>query len=142
MRFRLIKPNHADFNVHLNTLKPAFEGSPDAKGEFITMSQMIRDRKASFYHAKNCSGGVVRFVGYADDSIYHIYALAGHGLTQIAPSIIQKVKDCRYSGIRFHTYKNGMRRILRRFGFKEVHKEVRTNGTCESVHILTWSLNG
>lgn len=132
---RHIKPTHADINAQLALLKPAFDGSPTPKSEFIDMCDKVKNQNASFYQLSH-SGGSVRFVGLVTDDDYLIYALSGKNLRNVAPEIIERVKQCGYRAIKFHTYKNGMRRILNMFGFCEVERVQHQGGAVETVHAL------
>ncbi|WP_342606958.1 hypothetical protein [Vibrio tritonius] len=133
---RHIKPTHADIDAQLALLKPAFEGSPTPKSEFLDMCDRVKTQNASFYQLSH-SGGSVRFVGLVEGNDYLIYALSGKNLRQAAPAIIERVKQCGYQAIKFHTYKNGMRRILNVFGFHEVERMQCESGAVETVHALT-----
>ncbi len=136
MNFTNLKPLAKDFRVHLNAMKPAFDGSDSPKVEFDLLREWVTGRHASFYlvTAKNVR---LRFVGRVDeDTIYHIVAMTGKGLADAAPSIIERIAACGYREIRYHTYRKGMRRILNRFGFEEVETARSFDGKRESIHRL------
>jgi len=117
MRFQLIRPNRADINAQFALLRPAFDGVHQAKAEFDFCCEAVERKQASLYHLKG-KGVSVRFVGIVtDDNGYLILAMTGRGLVTAAPTIIEAVRSQGYRHIKYHTVRQGMTRILKRFGF-------------------------
>ncbi|OLQ70316.1 hypothetical protein BIT28_16455 [Photobacterium proteolyticum] len=107
----------ADWGYHLNQLKPAFNGSDSARAEFEEMAERLNSGAAALYLVK-AKGVLIRFVGHVTDGVYHINAMTGRGLKHAAPLIIERCQAMGYQAISYHTYRNGMGRILRGFGFE------------------------
>ncbi len=117
MKFTLIRPNRSDIKAQFSLLRPAFNRLKDAKYEYKFCCDAILSKRASFYQLKG-KGVAVRFVGYVtDENEYLILALTGKGLKQAAPVIIDAVRSQGYQCVKYHTVRQGMTRILRRFGF-------------------------
>ncbi|ASA56407.1 hypothetical protein [Vibrio gazogenes] len=117
MKFTLIRPNRADIKAQFSLLRPAFNRLKDAKYEYKFCCDAVLSKRASFYQLKG-KGVAVRFVGYVtDENEYLILALTGKGLKQAAPVIIDAVRSQGYQCVKYHTVRQGMTRILRRFGF-------------------------
>ncbi|RWX54981.1 hypothetical protein [Photobacterium chitinilyticum] len=135
MYFRLVRPTAADFAAHLNLLKPAFVGSDDPKGEFEFVRTLLEEGRGSFYLLAG-KGIKLWFVSRVIDSRYHIIAMTGRGLVQAASHIIERVSQCGYHAISYHTYRKGMRRILSRFGFDQTEQLREFDGKAETVHQL------
>lgn len=135
MYFRIIRPTAADFMANLNLLKPAFTGSDDPKGEFGYVRSLVKDKQASFYLLTG-KGIKLWFVSRVIDGRYHIIAMTGRGLVLAANHIIERVSRCGYQAISYHTYRNGMRRILSRFGFEQTEQIREFDSKAETVHQL------
>ena len=117
MRFQLIRPNRADMKAQYTLLRPAFNQVHEAKFEFDFCCDAVTNKRASMYHLKG-KGVSVRFVGVVtNDNDYLILAMTGKGLVTAAPIIIDTVKSQGYRAIKYHTVRQGMKRILQRFGF-------------------------
>ncbi|KUI99925.1 hypothetical protein [Vibrio sp. MEBiC08052] len=117
MKLTLIRPNRADIKAQLALLRPAFNRVPDAKYEYMFCCDAVTCKRASFYQLKG-KGVAVRFVGYVtEQNEYLILALTGKGLKQAAPVIIDAVRSQGYQCVKYHTVRQGMTRILKRFGF-------------------------
>ncbi|CAM3793713.1 hypothetical protein [Vibrio aquimaris] len=112
-----IGPKRADVRYHLEQLKPAFNGSECAKAEWLEMVERVQTGSAALYQAK-ADDVLLRFVGRVIDGTYHINAMAGHGLRQTAPVIIERCLAMGYTAISYNTYRAGMGRILLGFGFE------------------------
>lgn len=122
MKFTLIKPTRADMKAQFDLIKPAFNGVHCAKAEFDFCRDAVTKKQASFYHLKGV-GVSVRFIGLVtSDNDYLILAMTGKGLLKAAPCIIEAVKSQGYRSIKYHTVRQGMKRILRPFGFVESDK--------------------
>lgn len=135
MYFRLIRPSAPDFLAHLDQIKPAFAGSDTPKAEFDEVKSMVRAKEASFYLLTG-KGIKLWFISRVQDGRYHIIAMTGRGLGEAASHIIDRVAACGYGAITYHTYRKGMRRILDKFGFKQVEQVREFNGTQETIHQL------
>ncbi|MGR5142055.1 hypothetical protein ACQKPX_10300 [Photobacterium sp. DNB23_23_1] len=135
MHFRLIRPSAPDFHAHLEKIKPAFAGSDTPKAEFDDVKSMVCAKEASFYLLTG-KGIKLWFISRIQDNRYHIIAMTGKGLVDAASHIIERVAECGYSAISYHTYRKGMRRILSTFGFKQVEQLREFNDTKETVHQL------
>ncbi len=131
----VLKSERVDIAAQLNLLKPAFDGSDSPKVEFDMVKDGVLDKSASFYLVKG-QDTTLRFLGRVIDGQYHIIAMTGRGLGFAANNIIEQVTSAGYTAITFHTYRKGMRRILRSFGFEQIDC-VREFGTKkETVHRL------
>ncbi|PSW06266.1 hypothetical protein [Photobacterium lipolyticum] len=135
MYFRIVRPEAADFAANLNLLRPAFVGSDNPKVEFNQVQEWIQTNKASFYLLSG-KGVKLWFVSRVIDNRYHIVAMTGRGLVDAANFIIERVTTCGYASITYHTYRQGMRRILSRFGFEQKEKVRDFDGITETVHQL------
>ncbi len=51
-----------------------------------------------------------------------VCCLEGSGIHQVAPLIINIAKNAGFKGIRYHSKRAGMGRILQRYGFEEVER--------------------
>lgn len=112
-----INPNRADLKAHLSALKAAFNGSDEPKAEWQDMVDKVQAGHASLYLIK-AKGVRIRLVGRVIDGVYHIICAEGVGLTHAAPLVIEKCLIMNYPAITYHSYRPGMGRILRRFGFE------------------------
>ncbi|MGF1723626.1 hypothetical protein [Photobacterium nomapromontoriensis] len=135
MRLQLIRPNRPDINAQYRLLRPAFNQVRDAKLEFDFCCDAVAQKQASLYHLKG-KGVSVRFVGIVtSDNDYLILAMTGNGLVAAAPIIIDAVKSQGYRAIKYHTVRQGMKRILQRFGFS-------MTATTEHDTVMTLYLEG
>ncbi|MGF1702523.1 hypothetical protein L4D09_19700 [Photobacterium makurazakiensis] len=135
MHFRLIRPNAPDFHAHLSLIKPAFSGSDMPKAELEEVKTLVCEGQASFYLLTG-KGIKLWFISRVDGDRYHIIAMTGRGLVEAANHIIERVIDCGYQSISYHTYRKGMRRILDQFGFKQVEQIREFDSKQETVHQL------
>ncbi|WP_087019057.1 hypothetical protein [Thaumasiovibrio subtropicus] len=135
MNFTHIRASAKDLNVHLNAMRPAYDGSDSPKLEFDLLREWVEGQHASFYKVTG-KGVSLRFVGRFEESTYHIIAMTGKGLGIAAPFIIDRIRECGYDAIQYHTYRKGMRRILNRFGFAEAQTLRKFDGKRETVHRL------
>ena len=120
MKIIYIKNTRADINAHLALLKPAFNGVENAKAEYEDCCDLVRDGQAGFYQVSG-QGINVRFCGLVtDDNQYWILAMTGRGLVDAAALIIDCVQRQGYAAIKYHTARQGMERILSRFGFEKI----------------------
>ncbi|NAW66141.1 hypothetical protein [Photobacterium halotolerans] len=135
MKIIWLRPSRADFSYHLKQLKAAFEGSDNPKAEYQDMLANLQRGEASCYMVTG-QGVRLRFVGRVIDGNYHIIAMAGHGLRQAASLIIDQCCKRRFQAITYHAYRDGMRRILNRFGFEQVDTVRQFADKAETLHQL------
>lgn len=138
MKIRHIKPEHADFEAHIQSLKVAFAKALSPKAEYLAMKEAVKEHNASFYYMRD-NGGALKMVSQVRGNDYFVWAATGQQLNKVAPAIIERVKACNYSAMEFMTYKKGMRRILRGLGFVEVERKQLMGGVIETVHRLEFT---
>lgn len=136
MKWQYLSPKRVDLLAHLNFLKPAFDGSDSPKQEFEQVRDWVLSGEVGFYMV-SMKGVALRFVGRVIGDAYHIVAMTGRGVVEASTHIIERVKRQGYQTITFHTYRKGMRRILRSTGFEQVKQVREFDGACETVHQLT-----
>ncbi len=117
LNIQFIPRTRRDIDYHLKELKQAFVGSPQAKAEWLEMVERIKTGESGLYLIK-ARGVLLRFVGRVIDGSYHINAMAGKGMQEAAPLIIERCEAMGYISISYNTYRKGMGRILASFGFE------------------------
>ena len=117
MRLQLMRPTRADIHSQFLLLRPAFDRVKNAKTEFEFCCDAVKSKHDSLYHLKS-KGVSVRFVGMVTpENDYLILAMTGRGLTHAAPTIMAADTAQGDRSIKYHTVRQGMTRILQRFGF-------------------------
>nr|WP_233090008.1 hypothetical protein [Vibrio sp. IB15] len=117
LNIQFIPRTRRDIDYHLKELKQAFVGSQQAKAEWTEMVERIKTGQSGLYLIK-ARGVLLRFVGRVIDGSYHINAMAGKGMQEAAPLIIERCEAMGYISISYNTYRKGMGRILASFGFE------------------------
>ncbi|WP_100205980.1 hypothetical protein [Vibrio splendidus] len=117
LNIQFIPRTRRDIDYHLKELKQAFVGSPQAKAEWLEMVERIKTGESGLYLIK-ARGVRLRFVGRVIDGSYHINAMAGKGMQEAAPLIIERCKAMGYASITYNTYRKGMGRVFASFGFE------------------------
>lgn len=65
-----------------------------------------------------------------------VCCLAGHGLREIVPALIDAARRQRLRGIRCHIVRRGMARMLAPFGFREVERRAPPRGYRDPERVL------
>lgn len=117
LNIQFIPRTRRDIDYHLKELKQAFVGSQQAKAEWTEMVERIKTGESGLYLIK-ARGVLLRFVGRVIDGSYHINAMAGKGMQEAAPLIIERCEAMGYTSISYNTYRKGMGRVLASFGFE------------------------
>lgn len=117
LNIQFIPRTRRDIDYHLKELKQAFVGSQQAKAEWTEMVERIKTGESGLYLIR-ARGVLLRFVGRVIDGSYHINAMAGKGMQEAAPLIIERCEAMGYTSISYNTYRKGMGRVLASFGFE------------------------